>query len=415
MSAAVREEAGRTHVERLDAQAAKAAQVALLGTGNVGGAVLERLQALASATAPGRALSLRYVANSTRSIRDGAGLVSADPVHSTTSASRELLTRVRHAATPGVPCARAARAARDREVASAVALDRLPSVFDRGATCIVIDATASGQVARHHAQWLARGIHVVTACKLGAGSGLDRWRDIAAAASRAGTVYGDAATVGAGLPLLRCIRELRAGGDRIHAIEGVLSGSLAWLFNRYDGSIAFSELVAAACAAGYTEPDPREDLSGEDVRRKLLIIARAAGCELDAADVDVHSLVQPRHAANAAAHGAQEPTLEMLDPGMSVRHASALRGGRVLRHVARLDTRGPAPRAQVGLMELAPDHPLAGGSGTDNVVAIWSDRYPTRPLRIQGPGAGAAVTAAGLLDDALRIAASCGRDSAAAG
>ena len=121
------------------------------------------------------------------------------------------------------------------------------------------------------------GKHVVTANKLGNGGDLARAQAIAEAGAVGSACYGDAATVGAGLPVLRTIRQLVAGGDRIHAIEGVLSGSLAWLFGRYDDGRPFSDLVREARALGFTEPDPRIDLSGDDVRRKLLILARAAG------------------------------------------------------------------------------------------------------------------------------------------
>jgi homoserine dehydrogenase len=266
---------------------------------------------------------------------------------------------------------------------------------------IIIDATASEAVAEQHARWLAQGIDVVTACKLGQGTSLARWKAIRDAA-QAGAQYGDSATVGAGLPLLRSLRELRAGGDRIHAIAGVLSGSLAWLFNHYDGMRPFSALVRQAREAGYTEPDPRDDLSGEDVRRKIVILARAAGVELESQDVEVASLVPPELAV--LSKDAVDAALPALDASLRQRFAEAYRNGGKLRFIARLErnTHGEA-RARVGLESLPGDHPLAGGGGTDNKVAIWSDRYRSQPLVIQGPGAGAEVTAAGLLDDALRV------------
>ncbi|MBS0194015.1 MAG: homoserine dehydrogenase [Proteobacteria bacterium] len=274
---------------------------------------------------------------------------------------------------------------------------------------ILIDATASDAVAEQHAHWLAQGIHVVTACKLGQGTALARWRAIRAACAQAGTHYGDAATVGAGLPLLRSLRELRAGGDRIHAIAGVLSGSLAWLCNHYDGMRPFSALVRAAREAGYTEPDPREDLSGEDVRRKLLILARSAGFELEADAVAVDSLVPPT--LREVDRQDVDARLTKLDAPLRERYAQAYKRGEKLRFIARLERDADGlPRARVGLEALPPEHPLAGGAGTDNRLAIWSDRYREQPLLIQGPGAGAQVTAAALLDDVLRIA----RESASA-
>ncbi len=263
---------------------------------------------------------------------------------------------------------------------------------------IVVDATASEVVADRHRDWLARGVHVVTANKLGAGGDLARAQAIARAAQHSGARYGDSATVGAGLPLLRSLRALVAGGDRIHRVEGVLSGSLAWLFDRYDGMRPFSGFVRAARAAGYTEPDPRLDLRGEDVRRKLLILARAAGLSLHAQDVRVESLV-PTALASLPADQI-DAGLEALDAPLVARFKQACLSGEKLRFLGRFDAEG----ASVGLQSLPPDHPLCGGAGTDNRVAIFSDRYRDQPLLIQGPGAGAEVTAAALLDDVLGIA-----------
>ncbi|KAB7772301.1 homoserine dehydrogenase [Xanthomonas maliensis] len=264
---------------------------------------------------------------------------------------------------------------------------------------VLVDATASDVVADRHAEWLGRGVHVVTANKLGRGAALSRAQALEAARHAGGAAYGDSATVGAGLPLLSSVRALVAGGDHIHAIEGVLSGSLAWLFHRYDGSTPFSACVREAMAAGYTEPDPRIDLSGEDVRRKLLILARTAGQPLEAEQVHVDSLVP--QALAAAPVDALDSRLEALDGAIDARWRQARAAGRCLRFVGRVDAHG----ASVGLRELAADHPLAGGGGTDNRVAISSDRYSVQPLLIQGPGAGAEVTAAALLDDVLRFVA----------
>jgi homoserine dehydrogenase len=207
--------------------------------------------------------------------------------------------------------------------------------------------------------------------------------------------------VGAGLPLLATLRRLVRGGDEILRIEGVLSGSLAWLFARFDGTTPFSELIALAQAAGLTEPDPRIDLSGEDVARKLLILARAAGMPLERESLAVEGLVP--------APGARMPTgardgFAHLDPDLGARRAAAAANGEQLCYVGSVDARG----GSVGLRRLPPGHPLRDGSGTDNRVAIFSSRYRDRPLVIQGAGAGPLVTAAALLDDLLAVLESPG-------
>ena len=352
------------------------ARVALLGTGTVGSAAWARLAGWAGSPLGAR-LRLVYAANSRHAVQDPQGI----PVEAGTLLERS------------------------RPVAASLA--SVEAALEGGGCRIVLDATASEAVAERHAEWLARGIHVVTACKLGQGGPLARWDAIQEARRRGGARYGDSATVGAGLPILRTLRDLQAGGDRIHAVAGVLSGSLAWLFHHYDGLRPFSNFVRAARDAGYTEPDPRDDLSGEDVRRKLLILARSAGQMLESDAVQVASLVPatlrdvPMEALDAA--------LASLDAPMRERFALAYKGGAKLRFVARLQAGG---RATVGLEALSADDPLAVGGGTDNRVAIWSDRYSERPLVIQGPGAGAQVTAAAMLDDALAIQAQAVRAQA---
>jgi homoserine dehydrogenase len=331
--------------------------IALLGVGTVGSALLARLARLRPA------LKLSSVANSRRCLRAVDGLAAASAREQLVSGTTQRL----------------------REVAD--------SLSGNG---IVIDATASAEVADWHARWLDQGLSVVTANKAGTGGSLSNYRAIA----RHGDRYGDAATVGAGLPLLRSLRELRAGGDRIRGIAGVLSGSLAWLFDRYDGMRPFSELVREARALGYTEPDPRLDLSGQDVKRKLLILARNAGFALEENAVAVDSLV-PDVLGNANAEQL-DGALSALDAPLRERFQAAYKEGRRLRFIARLDGEG---RARVGLEALEPNDPLAAGSGCDNRVALWSCRYAQQPLVIQGPGAGAEVTAAALLDDALRLSA----------
>ncbi|MEN5427204.1 homoserine dehydrogenase [Stenotrophomonas pennii] len=345
-------------------------RLALLGTGTVGTAFVARYQAL---QARGLALpQFRWLANSRAVLAcDGA---------------------------PEQPLQEARRA--PRLVHDAAPWKQADTLH---AGDVVVDATASEAVAAEHAHWLARGVHVVTANKLGQGAQQQRATQIAARCAESGACYGDSATVGAGLPLLSSLRALVEGGDRIHRIEGVLSGSLAWLFHRYDGSQAFSVAVREALDAGFTEPDPRVDLSGEDVRRKLLILARACGLGLGDGQVHVESLVPAALATLPEAQALEQ--LALLDAPLHQRWLRANEAGQVLRFIGSVE----AGAARVGVQSLAADHPLASGAATDNRVAIHSDRYRDQPLLIQGPGAGAEVTAAALLDDVLRIARNAGR------
>lgn len=262
---------------------------------------------------------------------------------------------------------------------------------------VVIDATASEALARRHPEWLAHGCHVVTANKALVGGGLDGWRALRTVCVQ-GVRYGDSATVGAGLPALATLRRLHACGDRLTRIEGVFSGSLSYLFNHYDGRQPFSTLLREACALGYTEPDPRADLSGEDVARKLLILARAAGFPLERADIEVENLVP--EALRAVPRDTFMQRLDGIDDAIAARRAAAAARGCVLRHLARFEAGGSA---RVGLAEVPASHPAAHLSGADNLYAFTTSCYAQRPLVIQGAGAGPEVTAQALLGDVLAL------------
>lgn len=307
-------------------------------------------------------------------------------------------SRRQHAAAEGlVPSTIAEALARQREGRDNAHL--LAALDASGARQkVVIDATACPHEATRHADWLARGYHVVTANKALAGGHLSGWRALQTARS-SGATYGDAATVGAGLPVLSTLRRLRHCGDSLLTLEGVFSGSLSWLFNQYDGTRPFSDLLRDARRLGYTEPDPRSDLSGEDVARKLLIIARNAGFALGSDEVEVESLVPD--ALRAVSTTDFLDRLGELDEPLRQRHAQARANGKVLRYLARLNQRG---RARVGLVEVPADHPAARLSGTDNQFALTTTRYHGTPLVIQGPGAGPEITAQALLGDVLGLA-----------
>src|SRR5690606_25466893 len=154
---------------------------------------------------------------------------------------------------------------------------------------VIIDCSGNADIAARYCDWLTRGIHVITPSKLAASGPLSDWRSLQDARRAAGVRYLGETTVGAGLPIIQTLRDLRQTGDEIIAIEGILSGTLAFLFNGYDGSRPFSSIVREARALGFTEPDPRDDLSGRDVARKLALLAREIGPAADPADASVES------------------------------------------------------------------------------------------------------------------------------
>jgi aspartokinase/homoserine dehydrogenase 1 len=268
---------------------------------------------------------------------------------------------------------------------------------------VIIDCTASDAVARYYRDWLARGIHIVTPNKKANSAALESYRALRAARRTSGAHYLYEATVGAGLPVIQTLRDLRETGDDIVSIEGIFSGTLAYLFNVYDGSSAFSEIVRDAKRRGYTEPDPRDDLSGMDVARKLIILGREIGLELELSDVKVESLVPPDLAAGSIEEFMAQ--LPRYDAGMQHRLQQARSRGKVLRYVGRLTADGSAT---VGLMELDGKHPFANIALTDNIVRFATGRYCDNPLIVQGPGAGPAVTAGGVFADLLRLSAYLG-------
>src|SRR4051812_30039118 len=269
---------------------------------------------------------------------------------------------------------------------------------------VIVDCTASADIARHYPEWLAAGIHVVTPNKQAGSADIEFYWRLAEARRAGGSHYLYEATVGAALPIIQTVRDLRQTGDRIQTIEGVLSGTLSYLFNVWDGEQPFSALVRAAKDQGFTEPDPRDDLSGTDVARKLIILAREIGLDLELADVELEGLVpESLRSATAEEFLARVPE---ADGAMRARFDAARARGKVLRYVGRLD--GDARRATVGLVEVDRSHFLANTTLTDNVVSFTTSRYNRNPLVVRGPGAGPAVTAGGVFADLLRVCAYLG-------
>jgi aspartokinase/homoserine dehydrogenase 1 len=268
---------------------------------------------------------------------------------------------------------------------------------------VLIDCTASTEVAARYRDWLSRGIHVVTPNKKANSGALPEYRALKDAARAAGTHYLYEATVGAGLPVIQTLRDLRETGDDITRIEGIFSGTLAYLFNVFDGREAFSSIVLAAKQKGYTEPDPRDDLSGMDVARKLIILGREMGLTLEMADVEVTGLV-PEALGRCSVEEFME-RLPEFDAIMADALEEAGKAGQVLRYVGRVDADGTAT---VRLTRLDAAHAFANIALTDNVVRFATRRYCDNPLIVQGPGAGPEVTAGGVFSDLLRLSAYLG-------
>ncbi|KAL9225119.1 hypothetical protein vseg_001079 [Gypsophila vaccaria] len=273
---------------------------------------------------------------------------------------------------------------------------------------VLVDCTADSFVASHYYDWLRSGIHIITPNKKANSGPLDQYLKLRALQRQSYTHYFYEATVGAGLPIISTLRGLLETGDKILSIEGVFSGTLSYIFNKFKGKRNFSEVVEEAKEAGYTEPDPRDDLSGTDVARKVIILARECGLKLELSDIPPESLVpEPLRGTSSAEEFMQQ--LPQFDQEWTEKLQAAENAGEVLRYVGVVDVSN-----QKGLVKLGSykkDHPFAQLSGSDNIILFRTERYKEQPLIVRGPGAGAAVTAAGVFSDILRLASYLGAPS----
>jgi aspartokinase/homoserine dehydrogenase 1 len=264
---------------------------------------------------------------------------------------------------------------------------------------VIIDCTADQAIADRYAGWLQRGIHIVTPNKKAFSGNQSGYAALALSAKQGNAHYLYETTVCAALPIIRTIRDLVDTGDRIRSLQGILSGTLAYLFNVYDGSVPFSEILIQAKDSGFTEPDPRDDLSGMDVARKLTILARELGQSIEIGDFPVQNLIAEDLRGLEVDKFLRE--LPKYDDEMLALYKEAKDEGKTLRYVARLTEQG---EAAVGLEKVSVDAPFSNISTTDNIVQFITDRYATNPLVIQGPGAGPEVTAGGVFGDLLKLA-----------
>ncbi|KAL8257060.1 hypothetical protein R6Q59_029101 [Mikania micrantha] len=273
---------------------------------------------------------------------------------------------------------------------------------------VLVDCTSSTDVADHYHDWLHTGIHVITPNKKANSGPLEKYLKLRALQRQSFTHYFYEATVGAGLPIMHTLRDLLQTGDKIIKIEGIFSGTLSYIFNNFVDTRAFSEVVVEAKAAGFTEPDPRDDLAGTDVARKVIILARECGLNLELSDIPVQSLV-PDPLKETASVDDFMRQLSSFDSDLATQRQAAEDAGEVLRYVGVVDVKNQ--KGAVELRRYKKQHAFAQLSGSDNIIAFTTERYYKQPLIVRGPGAGAEVTAGGVFSDILRLASNLGAPS----
>ena len=274
---------------------------------------------------------------------------------------------------------------------------------------VIIDCSASDEVALQYKGWLSRGIHVVTPNKKANSGPYAYYKSLRNIQRDSYTHYFYEATVGAGLPIISTVKSLEDAGDDIKLIQGIFSGTLSYIFNTLTPDKKFSDVVAEAKANGYTEPDPRDDLSGVDVARKVTILARECGLSLELSDIPIESLV-PEPLQNVESVDEFMQKLPDYDHEIAAKMAGAEANGNKLIFVGVVDVENK--KGSVQLKEYPKDHPFAQLKGSDNIISYISKRYTEAgPLVVRGPGAGAEVTAGGVFADVLRVCAHLGAPS----
>ena len=262
---------------------------------------------------------------------------------------------------------------------------------------VFVDVTSSPAIAEQTATILKKGISVVSASKLANAMNQDYYDSIRENSKASGSLFKYETNVGAGLPIIETLQTLLITGDTVEKIEGIMSGTLSYLFSQFDGSIPFSELVKRAQENGYTEPDPRYDLNGVDVGRKILILARETGAQLELEDVSIQSLI-PKNMDPAFSIDKFLEQLSKNDDQLLNMYTSTARENKVLRYIATWD----GQNAIVELKAVGSKNPFYHQNGRENFIVFTTKRYKDTPMIIKGHGAGAEVTAAGVLGDILK-------------
>jgi aspartokinase/homoserine dehydrogenase 1 len=264
---------------------------------------------------------------------------------------------------------------------------------------VFIDVTSADEPVEYYNKLLSGNIAIVAANKRANSQNMELYRQLHASAKKRNVSFNYETNVGAGLPVINIIRNIIAGGDKVIKIDAILSGTINWLLSEYNGSRPFSELVQLAKDRGYTEPDPRDDLSGMDVARKCLILARECGLEIELENIAIDTLL-PKTTAVSKDLSTFFRLLKRYDPDFYTRYSIATANGKKLRYVANIE----GGTAKVELLEIQESHPFFALRGSENCIILTTKYYQQYPIMIKGPGAGVDVTAAGLLADIIRFA-----------
>ena len=263
---------------------------------------------------------------------------------------------------------------------------------------IFVDVTANEEVSNIYAHYLKESIAVVACNKIACSSSFENYSNLKRLSVKYNAPFLFETNVGAGLPIIDTLNHLIASGDRITSIQAVLSGSLNFVFNNFDNTTKFHDVVKQAQKEGYTEPDPRIDLSGVDVARKILILARESGVKMNLEDIENTSFLTENNLKSTSVDDFYNSLIADEDHFQKL-YASAKKNDCQLKYVAEFD----GISAKVSLKEIPKDHPFYNLKGKDNIVMFYTQRYPEQPMIIKGAGAGADVTASGLFSDIIRI------------
>jgi aspartokinase/homoserine dehydrogenase 1 len=371
-SADVRKAVNTLH-EEFFSDGSKQVNIYITGTGTVGGKLIEQIRAQHAYLLENLRLNLRLVGitNSRRMLIDEEGL---DP-----AGAREMLASADTADISGFT----------------------DSILEKNLrNSVFVDVTASPDVVETYPKLLEKSVSVIACNKIAASSEYTKYLHLKGLARKYNANFLFETNVGAGLPVINTLNDLLRSGDKINRIEAVLSGTLNFVFNNYDGSRKFAAVVQQAQDEGYTEPDPRLDLSGTDVARKILILAREAGFRLEMSDIENTSFLPASCIAGSVEDFYRE--MQLHEDHFRRLLYRAREQGLTLKYIASFDN----GKASVGLQSIGPDHNFANLSGKDNAVLFYTNRYTEQPLVIKGAGAGADVTAAGAFADIIRAARS---------